>query len=125
MASSADWFARKMAGQPAPTQAPRPSAPPVRPHQPSTPPVAPPPPAVPSTKAQSARQEDFCPECQSGNYMKAQGTNILRCFDCGYPIVQTTSGISGVKSEGPTRPARQPTGTQNNFNPGQIIGRIG
>jgi len=72
-----------------------------------------------------------CPECNSANYAETGKTysdsgraiSVTRCFDCGYPVVQTTSGLHGVKSEGPVQPARQ-VSTKNNFNPGQIVGRI-
>ena len=48
-----------------------------------------------------------------------------RCYDCGYPIMQSTSGVSAVNNDGgkPT-PAVQVHGI-NNFQPGEIVGRIG
>lgn len=129
--SNASWWANKMGngGQ----------------QRPSTPPVAPPPPrfpvAVPQskapsvpiaydsvndqtvTKAQSQALHDRCPECGSDNFFSATRESTTRCFDCGYPLVQSGSGISSVKTEGPVRAARQ-VSTANNFNPQQIVGRI-
>ena len=56
-----------------------------------------------------------CPSCGSGNYVGGhagvgQGTRE-RCFDCGYPIQQSGSGlgkgISGPRASGPATPAKQ------------------
>lgn len=124
MSSSADWFARKLAADKATAPVstrPAPVAPVPRPYQAPTPPVGP---VSTPLKARSAQENNTCPECYSENYMKPPGTNAgLRCFDCGYPIVQSTSGLSGVKTEGPTRPARQPA-PGSGYQPGVIIGRI-
>ena len=78
------------------------------------------------TKAQSARRADTCPECGSGNYFAPQGTQRMRCYDCGYPIQQTGSGISGTggSSSGPTQKAIQ-RGQSGGFNPTTIVDRIG
>lgn len=125
-----NWWAKKL-GTPAPLS--------------NTPPVAPPPgnvyrpPAPPQnpqvqydpqqdqlvTKAQSARVSDYCPGCGSGNYMAPMGTQLKRCYDCGYPIVQsgTGAGSTGSASSGPTRPAKQ-VGQDGGFNPQTIIGRV-
>lgn len=77
------------------------------------------------TRAQSSRLNDRCPGCMSGNYFAPTGTNMKRCYDCGYPIIQsgTGAGMPGGASAGPTKPAIQPT-SGNNFNPSVIVGRI-
>lgn len=72
-----------------------------------------------------------CPSCRSKNYMKVgsqvtQGgaVDAWRCYDCGYPKVQTGTGIAGVNapSAGPTQAAIQvPTG---GWNPTTIIGKL-
>lgn len=54
----------------------------------------------------------YCPECNSGNYntqRSTTGITVGRCFDCGYPIQQRGSGMSGISnpSNGPSVPARQ------------------
>lgn len=110
-----------------------------RPWWDTTPPPAPPPapghqaphpmtpPAQPQEyrphQAQSARVAENCPGCFSGNYMPT-GPSTKKCFDCGYPVVQSTTGI-GVSSSGGenVQPARQ-ISTANNFNPGTIVGRV-
>ena len=72
------------------------------------------------------------PSCRSKNYMKvgsqvtANGSvDAWRCYDCGYPLTQTGTGLAGVNapSAGPTQAAFQvPTG---GFNPTTIIGKLG
>lgn len=78
------------------------------------------------TKAQSSRMHDKCPGCYSGNYFAPMGTQMKRCYDCGYPIVQsgTGAGMPGGASAGPTTAAKQ-ISTANNFNPTVIVDRIG
>jgi len=77
------------------------------------------------TKAQSSRMNDSCPGCYSGNYFAPTGTQMKRCYDCGYPVVQSGSGAGMPSgSAGPSTPARQ-VSTANNFNPNVIVDRIG
>lgn len=129
--NTANWWAAKLGAQ-----GPRPSTPPVGPPPPAYP-LAIPHTQVPSvpiaydsatdqtvTKAQSQVLTDHCPECHSGNYFRPTRESALRCFDCGYPLVQSGSGLSSAQAEGPVRAARQ-VSTANNFNPQTIIGRIG
>lgn len=106
--SNADWFARKLGNQP-PAPAQYPVTTPMTP--PSQRPMAPMPtfqqPQAPVTKAQSAANTATCPECWSGNYMAVPGY-APRCYDCGYPIQQRGSGMSGtsnVRVEGAAKPA--------------------
>ncbi len=117
--SNADWYAKKL-GQPQ-----RPSVPPSAPSQPTPYIHTPGNPNVPVsydpnqdqivTKAQSARQNDRCPGCNSGNYMAPMGTNLKRCYDCGYPLVQAGTGVTDTRS-GAAIPAKQPA-QGNGFNP--------
>ncbi|MFE9412363.1 hypothetical protein ACFYN0_26745 [Streptomyces sp. NPDC006704] len=74
-------------------------------------------------KAQSARDNSRCPNCGSGNYMAPQGTQNHRCYDCGYPRLQSTSGMIASSSDGPARPARAQTQSSPTLN--TIIGRVG
>lgn len=69
--------------------------------------------------------------CWSGNYMPVMGATVefSKCFDCGYPVVQSTSGIGVPNTPGQTtQPSRQISGPggglSNNFNPGTIIGKV-
>lgn len=67
-----------------------------------------------------------CPNCASGNYGGATPESRPRCYDCGYPITQSGSGMPGVRVQGNsnTEAAKQ-ISTANNFNPGTIVDRIG
>jgi hypothetical protein len=79
-----------------------------------------------SQKLQSARQDDRCPECGSGDYAvtakaftKERGqVETKRCFDCGYPKLQRGSGMGSVTNAPVTGRARQVAhggGVVNNF----------
>lgn len=62
--------------------------------------------------AKSQRRAGICPECESGNYKEFRwaGQVSFRCYDCGYPIVQSGSGAGGAgtgQATGPARPAAQ------------------
>jgi ribosomal protein S27AE len=76
------------------------------------------------TKAQSARASDRCPACYSGNYMASPAGGRMRCYDCGYPIVQQGSGLSGTGTgNGPVVASKQ-VGQNGGFNPTTIVGRL-
>ena len=117
---SSNWWASKLGGQPTTTSAPAQASPQYQMPQ-SQPVPTQQPPFIPSQQ-QSSR----CPGCGSGNY---GGTTESRprCYDCGYQIQQSGSGVGkgitgGPQATGPTQAAVQvPTG---GWNPQGIIGRI-
>ena len=118
--SNADWWAKQLNIKPAakPADIPMPPS-----QQPMTPYVPPQPPQP--TKAQSANQNQSCPECGSANYMSVANA-APRCYDCGYPLQQSGSkygSLTGAHVEGPTKTA-QGNDIQSNWNPQGIIGRI-
>lgn len=124
--SNADWWASKLAGNTPQPQAGRPD--PTPPMPPSQQPMTPMPAfqAPQTTKAQSARLADTCPDCGSGNYFSATPQTTHRCYDCGYPIQQSGSrfgGLAGANVEGATKLANG-NDTVSNWNPQGIIGRI-
>ncbi len=83
---------------------------------------APQPPPAP-TKALSASDTSRCPHCQSGNYMSPLNSQNYRCYDCGYPKLQSTSGMIASSSDGPPRPARGQVSGSTTLN--TIVGRVG
>ena len=102
--NNVDWFARKL-GQQQP-QAPTPQyvAPQPATYAPPTQPSYPP-------SQQMTPQAPRCPGCGSENYGGANGTRP-RCYDCGYPIQQSGSGLGrGIigqnNASGPATPAKQ------------------
>lgn len=140
---SNSWWADKLGnGQP---QTPRyvPPTPPAQPVQPgytqpyqgvtpntAYPPVTQQPYIDPSLEGHklpaSAMAPSRCPNCSSGNYGKMTPETAPRCYDCGYPLQQSGSGMPGVRvpTNGNTEAAKQ-VSTANNFNPQTIVDRIG
>lgn len=124
-----NWWAKKL-GNPAPlSSTPPASLPPGNVYRPPAPPSNP---RVEYdaqrdqlvTRAQSANMSELCPGCRSGNYMAPMGTQLKRCYDCGYPLVQSGTGAGSTSSSsGPTKAAKQ-VGQNGGFNPQTIVGRI-
>lgn len=123
---STNWWATKLTGQPAaPTQYPQPtqpySSPPTQPQ-----PVYYPPEVQQHRLPASATTASRCPGCGSGNY-GSDGQTKARCYDCGYPLQQSGSGLgkgitSGPTASGPAQPAKQVQA--GGWNPTTIIGHI-
>jgi hypothetical protein len=128
--SNSDWYARKLGASPA--------TPP--------PPVQQPPAYVQQQQQQVVQpqaeeelvyapkgathlrvsKEGTCPECDSTNYMTPPGTQAKpRCYDCGYPLVQSGSGPAMPTADmGPAQPARQ-VNAGGNWNPGGFAKGVG
>lgn len=118
-----DWWAKKLGTPtPQPQQTYTPQAPlqqpqPVfqQPQQPQYPP------------SQQIQMSPKCPSCGSGNY-GGTAESRARCYDCGYPITQSGSGMGtgiigqGGQSAGPAAPAKQIS--TGGWNPTTIIGHI-
>jgi len=125
--SNADWFAKRLGTQtPQQQQAPTQPRPQYAAPQPATY-AQPQSPQYPPNQ-QMTPQAPRCPGCGSENY-GGNGQTKPRCYDCGYPIQQSGSGlgkgiISGGGSAGPATPAYQvPTGGFNGTTP--VIGADG
>lgn len=142
--SSNNWWAQKLGGQAAPATPQFQQPTPPQQYQSPYPPLNNPAAMQPMTQAvpnqldgrlipQSSRTDTSCPGCRGNNYatvgsIATQNGSVeaKRCYDCGYPLVQAGSGMSGIRgagsSQGPTKAAVQvPTG---GWNPGVIIGHI-
>lgn len=123
MTNNADWWAKKLGNPPAPA--------PVMPQVPMAQPMPatyqqPPQPQYPPT-VQVTPQAERCPGCGSGNYGGATPEARKRCYDCGYPLVQSGSGMGrGIVGQGGTASAAQPARQveTGGFNPQTIIGKI-
>lgn len=72
--------------------------------------------------------EGNCPSCGSGNYARhpEQPRARARCFDCGYPLTQSGTGMAAQGKEmGPVKEARQVSGARtNSFNIHQIVHHV-
>lgn len=130
--SNADWYARKM-GAPRPAPQPVQQQPAQQPYYPQQPQQqAPPQPPQEQEYAPRgathlrASKEGNCPDCDSTNYMVPPGTAAKpRCYDCGYPILQSGSGPAiPTGNEGPAQPAKQ-VNVGGNWNPGGFAKGIG
>lgn len=105
--STANWWARKL-NAPVPPPQLAPAAPPTQ--------FAPQLPTAPANVGRKApshtKASGTCPECGGENYFSARYERVPgslpapRCFDCGYPVVQSTSGMTST-SEGGTAPSKQ------------------
>lgn len=126
------WWAARLGNSPLPAAVPRPQVPLTRPpgQYHGTPVQYDPQQDALTAKAQAAanRQSNHCPECHSGNYAKVgTGMNqsgsfdVMRCYDCGYPTMQTGSGTSTSRGASST-PAQQPSSA--GYNPSTIVDRI-
>lgn len=115
---SSNWWANKMGTTPAPRQD-IPSVPMQQPAYQQ--------PQMPQAQQPQMRpvQLDRCPGCGSSNYGGATPESRKRCYDCGYPIQQSGTGMGkgiSVPMEGPTQAAVQvETG---GWNPTTIIGKL-
>ena len=73
-----------------------------------------------------------CPECRSVNYAVAAKqitsngqVESWRCYDCGYPIVQSGSKLGGASSAPSAGPAQRATQVETGgWNPTTIIGKL-
>ncbi|MGW0060325.1 hypothetical protein ACWDTT_10405 [Streptosporangium sandarakinum] len=106
---------------PTPAAAPAPQQPSQGPAEPNL--------AAHLAKAPSSRETDRCGGCGSANYGRPAGTSVrARCYDCGWPVIQSGSGGAGMPSGsgGPSTPAKQIHDGSSNFNPHNTsAGRIG
>lgn len=132
--NSSSWWDKKL-GNPAPRVAPQPNyQPPVQPaNYPMQPQYQAPYTAQTPENGQggyrmpaSATSTSRCPNCGSGNYGGATPEARPRCYDCGYPITQSGSGIPGIggapAAGGPVQAAKQVS--TGGWNPSTIVGRI-
>lgn len=126
--NNANWWANKLAQTTQQPQVGRPDPTPPMPMSQQPMQVMPTfqPPQAPS-KAASSRQTDTCPECGSANFMAASPREAQRCFECGYPVSQSGSRYGSLTGAHVDGTAKQATGNniRNNWNPQEIIGRIG
>lgn len=124
---SSSWWADKLGAQ---QPATRPAQPATYAQPPSYPSQTPPAAVSAASDGRrlpaSAMSPERCPNCSSGNYGKMTPESKARCYDCGYPLTQSGTGMPGVHipSNGNTEAAKQ-ISTANNFNPGVIVDKIG
>jgi hypothetical protein len=121
--TSNDWWAKKLN---APAQPSQPQSYPAQrpmPQMPQMPQV--PQQQMPAQTLPASAYSGKCPGCGSGNYGGATPETRPRCYDCGYPLTQTGTGMPGMStpSGGPTQASRQVA--SGGWNPTTIVDRIG
>jgi Zn ribbon nucleic-acid-binding protein len=87
----------------------------------------------PKGLVQDKKSAGTCPECDSTDYMitgrtvTKDGTfEVARCFSCGYPVANSTRGMTAVNDDGPKGYARQipaAGGITHNYHPEKIVDR--
>lgn len=82
-----------------------------------------------TTKATASKSASVCPQCASGNYVKVGSStsqrgqfDVMRCYDCGYPVSSQSGADPTGAAEGPVGKAQQVHGTHN-YQPGTIVGK--
>lgn len=83
-------------------------------------------PTGPRKQLRHERAAGICPDCGSDKYFAIAGAGKPRCFECGYPLVQTTSGMGGTGAGETSVPSKQTNarGTSQ-YHPDVIFDRIG
>lgn len=131
--SNSNWWANKLGTTPQQPGVPTPATTPppgntyvAQPGMPNTPVSYDPNRDQLVSKATSSRLTDKCPNCYSGNYFAPMGTQKMRCYDCGYPVLQQGSGagLPSGQGGGTATPAKQ-VGQGGGFRPNVIVDRIG
>lgn len=76
----------------------------------------------------SLKDTERCPGCGGTSYMTVNGADprahfaVRRCFECGYPVQQTTSGLSSISGGGPSTSARQVSQMTVTDGQGHVLG---
>ncbi|MEV7902198.1 hypothetical protein [Streptomyces anulatus] len=80
--------------------------------------------AYQTEKAQSAKQPDICPSCASDHYWRPTPNTCATCFDCGWPVQNSTQGVAiSNDSSAPRRESlHQARGA--GYQPNTIVGRL-
>lgn len=97
-----------------------------QPQQPAAVPEADPgvPVTTPPARAKSAGETEPCPSCNSGNYFRPEANVRKSCFDCGWPVQNSTQGtaIANNSSAPVKKSLREAKGA--GYRPDVIIGRM-
>ncbi|MFC9505374.1 hypothetical protein [Streptomyces sp. NPDC057002] len=79
--------------------------------------------AYQTDRAQSARQTEHCPSCHSDHYWRPTPNTQATCFDCGWPVQNSTQGVAIANKDAPSRASlHEPKGA--GYRPDLIVGRM-
>lgn len=80
------------------------------------------------SKAMHLKRSSNCPQCGSGDYMtlgqvssRSGSFEHKRCFACGYPAVQSMSGMASISNK-PGQPTKQVSMMNITNDQGRILG---
>lgn len=88
---------------------------------------APPGPQSPARPLPTARHQQAvgrCPSCAGDNYFKVTAATVATCWDCGYPVQHSTSGMTNPNTAGEAVKAALGQSRGQGYRPDIIIGRI-
>ncbi|NIY68024.1 hypothetical protein [Streptomyces malaysiensis] len=75
-------------------------------------------------RAQSAHHHERCPSCGSEHYWRPTPNAAAQCFDCGWPVQNSTQGVAVANnSSAPTRKSLHEV-KGSGYRPDVIVGRM-
>ncbi|MEV8601774.1 hypothetical protein AB0465_18065 [Streptomyces griseoviridis] len=75
-------------------------------------------------RAQSAKQSERCPSCQGEHYWRATPNSMAQCFDCGWPVQNSTQGVAIANNSSAPQKVSLHQAKGSGYNPQTIIGRL-
>lgn len=77
-----------------------------------------------TTRARHQSASSSCPACYGENYFKATPNTVTSCFDCGYPVQHSTSGMTTPNTAQEATKAALGQSRGQGYRPDIIVGRI-
>ncbi|MEU9050193.1 hypothetical protein AB0D37_07270 [Streptomyces sp. NPDC048384] len=75
-------------------------------------------------RAQSAKQSERCPSCQGEHYWRPTPNAMAQCFDCGWPVQNSTQGVAIANNSSAPQRVSLHQAKGSGYNPQTIIGRL-
>ncbi|MEW1922294.1 hypothetical protein [Streptomyces sp. NPDC088360] len=75
-------------------------------------------------RAQSTRHSDQCPSCQGEHYWRPTPNTQATCFDCGWPVQNSTQGVAIANNSSAPSKGSLHQAQGSGYNPKTIIGRL-
>ncbi|MEV6310018.1 hypothetical protein AB0M10_15635 [Streptomyces sp. NPDC051840] len=98
--------------------------------RPETPPAAPQAPPeqlqreYQTERAQSSKHSERCPSCASEHYWRPTPNAQATCFDCGWPVQNSTQGVAIANNSSAPRKTSLHEARGSGYNPQTIVGRL-
>lgn len=75
-------------------------------------------------RAQSAKHSEHCPSCQGEHYWRATPNAMAQCFDCGWPVQNSTQGVAIANNSSALAKVSLHQAKGSGYNPQSIVGRL-